>query len=114
MKLWQLENEKLKETCTSTNGSQEIMGQVSDEQAKSQPVDQEQIMRQEIENVQSGVQVSNEAVPEDMVTNSDSEAIEVPSLGVVETKSWLWWLILPLMAILMLGVGIKRILLRKH
>ena len=71
-------------------------------------------MRQEIENVQSGVQVSNEAVPEDMVTNSDSEAIEVPSLGVVETKSWLWWLILPLMAILMLGVGIKRILLRKH
>lgn len=114
MKLWQLENEKLKETCTSTNGSQEIMGQVSDEQAKSQLVDQEQIMRQEIENVQSGVQESNEAVPEDMITNSDSEAIEVPSLGVVETKSWLWWLILPLMAILMLGVGIKRILLRKH
>ena len=71
-------------------------------------------MRQEIENVQSGVQESNEAVPEDMITNSDSEAIEVPSLGVVETKSWLWWLILPLIAILMLGVGIKRILLRKH
>jgi len=58
--------------------------------------------------------VSNDALRAPEEGNSDSQVIDVPSLGAVETKSWIWWIILPVIAVLMVGVGVKRTLSKKH
>ncbi len=68
----------------------------------------------ETEKNEPKTEISEEVISDDEMPDVVPEVVDVPNLGAVETKSWLWWLILPLMGILMLGIAIRQMFFKKH